>query len=234
MYINRVFETVKTLANTDGRGNYKPSDFDLALHNTMLEKYDAYITEINQMVNRENRGLINGGLENVPDRIREKLLHFLVSSNNITKTGSYYVLPTDLRYFDTVTNFSVGNKEETFEPCKSMEEFNLIKSTVASAQYPIYIKTSNGLKVAPDTFTAISIYYLRNPKFPKWTFTTFGGAEMFNPSASDFQDIDMHPSEEVDLIRGVCLRMGINLKEQDLQAAMQNQDQTEFNRNNAS
>lgn len=234
MYINRVFETVKFLANTDGRGNYKPSDYDLALYNTMLERYDSYLTEINQMVNRENRGLINGGLENVPDRIREKLLHFLETANNITKTGSYFLLPNDLRYFDTVVNFSVDGNEETFEPCKSMEEFNILKSTVASAQFPVYIKTANGIKVAPDTFTSISIYYLRNPKFPKWTYVPFGGAEMFNPSASDFQDIDMHPSEEADLIRGVCARMGINLKEQDLQAAMQNQDQIEFNRNNAS
>lgn len=234
MYINRVFETVKFLANTDGRGNFRPTDFNLALNNTILEKYDAYLTEINQLVNRENRGLINGGLENVPDRIREKLLHFL-SNTNKSKVSGYFALPDDLRYFDTIINATTGNKEEVFELCKSMEEFNIIKSVNATKKYPICLKTSNGIKVAPDaSFDTITIYYLRNPKFAKWTFIPFGGAEMFNPSANDFQDIDMHPSEEVDLIRGVCLRMGINLKEQELQAAMQNQDQIEFNRNNAS
>lgn len=229
MYIDRIFQGVKTLANTDGNGNFDPSDFNLMLYSAILEKFEGYLYEVNQMVNRENRGLINGGLENIPDRIREKIGHFLVPGT-LTKVGLVYSLPDDLRYFDTITDAA----DNTFESCKSMEEFNIIKSVNATTQYPIYIKMGTDIRVAPNTITGnLIIYYLRNPKFPKWTYTVFQNAELFNPSATDFQDVDMHPSEEDDLIQRVCKKFGINLKDAELQTSMQNQEQIEFNQNNA-
>lgn len=233
MYIDRIFQTVKALINTENRGNFNPARFDLILYNSMQERYVDYLYEVNQMVNRENRGLINGGLENIPERIREKLLHYLVSET-ISVNDSAFTLPADLRYFDTIVNSSTGNKEEVFEFCKDMQEFNALKSTLATKQYPICIKVGNVIKTAPNTFDSVDIFYLRNPKKPKWTYTVFGGSELFNPSALDFQDVDMHPSEEYELTRLVCFKFGINLKEQDIQAVMQNEENIKFNQNNAS
>ncbi|MGH2666036.1 hypothetical protein [Flavobacterium sp.] len=227
MYIDRIFQSVKALANTDGRGNFKPSTFNLHLYNSILEKFEGYVYDINQEVNRENRGLINGGLENIPDKIRQKVAHFL-KSGTITHASGLYALPEDLRYFDTI----VDGTDNMFETCKDMNEFNIIKSVNAAAQYPIYIKIGTNIKVAPSTITGnLIIYYLRNPLYPKWTFTVVDNAELFNPSAGDFQDVDMHPSEEDDLVIRVCQKFGISLKEPDLQASMQNQEQIEFNQN---
>jgi len=78
------------------------------------------------------------------------------------------------------------------------------------------------------------IYYLRQPLFPKWTYVKFNNAELFNPSATDFQDADIHPSEEEELTILVCMAFGINLKEVDLQATMQNIATQENNNNKAS
>ena len=57
--------------------------------------------------------------------------------------------------------------------------------------------------------------------------------EGFNPDALDFQDIDMHASEEDDIVSRLCVKFGINLKEQDLQMAGNNDEMQEDNKKNA-
>ena len=75
--LNRVHRTVKFLANTEGRGNVKPENIDLAIHNKVLEKYEELLFDVNRLVNRQNRGLVNGALENTVDKVREKIQHYL-------------------------------------------------------------------------------------------------------------------------------------------------------------
>jgi hypothetical protein len=227
--IDRIFQTVKTLINTDGRGNFDPSDFNLILFNAIQERYESYITEINQQVNRENRGLINGGLENVPERIREKLQHYLTMAP-LVKTAGLFTLPATYKFFDTITN-AEGIE---YESCKNNQEFNILKTTVANSDFPIYLKLGNTIRVQPDVAGPLTIYFLRKPLFPKWTYVKMNNAELFNPSAIDFQDVDIHPSEEDNLTAMVCLKFGINLKETDLQTTMQNASIQETNKQNAS
>ncbi len=40
--IDRVYQTLKMLANSDVRGNMKPADFDKALYNVITEKFEEY------------------------------------------------------------------------------------------------------------------------------------------------------------------------------------------------
>jgi len=229
--IDVIFQTVKTFVNTDGRGNFRPTDFNLVLNNSVQEIYNSYLTEINQQVNRENRGLINGGLENVADRIREKVLHYLKEETiPVGATPGVFTLPSDCRYFDTV----VAGSGNTLEFCRNREEYNLLKTVVANSEFPIYLKTSNTILTYPTTLDEVTLYYLRNPLFGKWTFTVFGGAELFNPSASDFQEVDIHPADETDLIIKICQKFGVNLKEQDLAAYFQMKEEERLNKQNLS
>jgi hypothetical protein len=229
MMIDRIFQKVKTFINTDGRGNFKPADFNRFLHDAIQERYEMYITEINQAVNRENRGLVNGGLENIPDRIREKLLYFL-TIGVVTNTSGVFGLPIDLKYFDTLET----DKGKTFEFCSNYQEFKLLSSYNASSNYPICIKVGTNLKVFPLTSIPTSVTYLRECKYPKWTYNVFQNTEIFNPSATDFQDVDMHISEEEELVKKVCFKFGVNLKEVDLQSALNIVEQMKSNKNNAS
>jgi uncharacterized protein YpuA (DUF1002 family) len=66
-----------------------------------------------------------------------------------------------------------------------------------------------------------------------WTYNVVGGAELFNPSANDFQDIDLHPSEENNVIVRVLLRFGVNLKENEIQQAINAKDNLDFNQLNS-
>jgi hypothetical protein len=232
--IDRVYKTVLMLSNSDIRGNVKPIDLRLALYDVINEIVEEYFYEVNRMLNRENRGLINRGLENIPDRIREKILYFLVEDEELIFSDPYFTLPSNLRYIDSV--FYQENNE--VELCKHNREFKLLLNytdTRPTITNPIGLRVGDEIKIAPITIQdAVTISYIRNPLVPNWTYIVVGGSELFNPSAPDFQDIDLHPSEENRVVLMTLKRFGINLKEEDLMQITTNKETTEFNQDNAS
>ncbi len=228
--IDVIFQTVKTFLNTDGRGNFTPMEFNLMLNNSVQEIYNYYITEINQQVNRENRGLINGGLENLADKIREKVSHYLKKETLSPVTAGNFTIPTDCKYFDTI----LAPSGRSLEVCRSRDEFETLKNTVANIDFPIVLKAGQTISCHPTTFTSIDIWYLRNPLFAKWTYVVTGGGEIFNPSASDFQDVDIHPADQTDLIIKICQKFGVNLKEPDLAAYFQMKEAEKLDKQNRS
>ena len=232
--VDRVYKTVLMFANSDIRGNVKPTDLRLALYDVVNEIVEEYFYEVNRMLNRENRGLINGGFENIPDRIREKILYFLKEDVVLNYAAPYFELPADLRYIDSV--FYQENNEVEF--CKHNKEFKLLLNyadTLPTNTNPIGLRIGDKIKVAPTTIVdEVTISYLRNPLIPNWTYTVVGGAELFNPSAPDFQDIDLHPSEENRVVLATLKRFGVNLKETDLTQMTAAREQIDFNQDNAS
>ena len=232
--IDRVFKTVLMFTNSDIRGNVKPTEARLAINDAVNEIVEEYFYEVNRMINRENRGLVNGGYENLTDRIREKIQHFLKEDVALVYANPYFNLPSDYRYIESV--WVNGVNEVEF--CKSSQEFKLIanyKETTPKATTPIGIKIGNKLKIGPATvITNVTATYLRKPLIANWTYIVVDQSELFNPSAGDFQDIDLHQSEENNVVVRTLKRFGINLKESDLYEATTNQETTDFNKENAS
>ena len=232
--VDLIYKTVLMFANSDIRGNVKPTDLRLALYDVVNEIVEEYFYEVNRMLNRENRGLINGGFENIPDRIREKILYFLKEDVVLNYAAPYFELPADLRYIDSV--FYQENNEVEF--CKHNKEFKLLLNytdTLPTITNPIGLRVGDKIKVAPTTIVdEVTISYLRKPLIPNWTYTVVGGSELFNPSAPDFQDIDLHPSEENRVVLATLKRFGVNLKETDLTQMTAAREQIDFNQDNAS
>lgn len=229
--IDRIYQTIKMLANTDGRGNVKPSDFDKALYNVITEIVEEYPFEVNRWQNRENTGLVNDGVENVSDLIRKKMDLYLSPFSSVF-SSDIFSLPLDLKYIDSV----IYNNKAEVSCCKNNSEFNLLKNSKyakPSVDFPIALQTELGLYVLPVTIIDfIKITYVRKPKVPKWTYTVLDGVELYNPNAPDFQDADIHISEESNIIARLCIKFGINLKEPDLQASGTAEESQEFNKQN--
>lgn len=229
--INRIKQTVTTILNTDGRGNVKPSELNVIVHNGVLELYEEMLFEVNQLMNRQNRGLVNGGLENTTEKVREKIQYYLTTTT-LSYSGDSFILPSDLRYFD-----APFYNDELIDLCKNNREFKLLANvshTTPTEEYPIGLKQGNTLKVLPTTIEEdVTLSYLRNPLEAKWTYIKANGVELFNPSAADYQDVDIHPGQEDNLIIKVLEKFGINLKEKDVQEAMQRAKVNEFNEKNA-
>lgn len=230
--IDRVYQTVRMLANSDIRGNVKPADFDKALYNVMTEKFEEYPFELTKYLNRQNRGLVGNGSENVVDIVRAKMEHFLTSQLLVVETGKFK-LPNDLQYLDTIIYNGIGE----VSICKNIFEFNHVrgfKHTQPSINLPIGFVINNTIEILPATITdKVTAYYLRKPLVPKWTYIVINGVEVFNPDADDFQDIDMHPSEEDDIVSRLLVKFGVNLKETDLQTAGNTEEAQEENKKNS-
>ena len=227
--INRIKETVEDYLNTENRGNFQPETFNRLLHHAVQDSYETSFFEANRTANRQNRGLVLGGLENLTEKVRERISHYLVDSENLAYNTDRFTLPADYRYFDA----PMYNGDTLIEPCKSQKDFNILKSANPSTDFPICVKVGNSIKVAPENITSdVTLSYLRNPLRAKWTYTIVDGVELYNPSAADFVDVDAHPSVEIDLIVMVLKGFGVNLKEQDIQAITQNQEARQFNEEN--
>lgn len=228
--IDRVVKVVKTVLNTDGRGNVSPKETDLIINNVVIEIYEENLFERNRLLNRQNRGLVNADLDNVATKLLERIQHYLTDGDLSYSSGKFN-FPSDLRYLDAV----FYNNEEV-ELCKNSKEFKLLKNlkeTTPDENYPIGLKNGSAIKILPETIKdSVTVSYLRNPIQAKWTYVIIDGVEMFNPSASDYQDIDIHPGGEDDVIMRVLQKFGINLKEKDLQEIMSREKATEFNVNN--
>jgi hypothetical protein len=62
----------------------------------------------------------------------------------------------------------------------------------------------------------LKINYVRTPKPVKWPYTTVNNAAIYNASASDKQDFELHPTEETELIFKILELTGIVLKDPSL------------------
>lgn len=234
--IDRIYKTVLFISNNELRGNVAPHEFDLALYSAMLEIYEEYFYELSRHQIRANRGFVGTDFANIPDYIREKIRHYLESETLIpdsTNTGvTIYTLPGDLRWLDTVLYEGEEITEATGP--KVFALLNKPGQLCVAKESGLYLQDDSQIQVIPVSINGkIVIWYLRNPKQPKWTYTTIDGTDIHNPAASDFQDVDMHISEEDNLTRRVLLKMGINLKEQDLVAYMNQQESEEFTKENS-
>lgn len=228
MLIDRIYRKVKTFLNTEGRGNLDPAKFNELLHQAIQSRNEEYFYDINRALNDQNRGNMYNFLQNVPDRISEKVLHYSVTDALVLASTTTRTLPADLKYIDLIEYDSGAD----LEFCKNKREFNILKVN-SSAQFPIGFKIAGLFQIYPAYSGAMTITYLRNPLIPKWTYEDLGGGQFaFDAGANDFQDADIHPSEEDEMVRRVLLYSGVNLKEADVQQFAMAEEQNEFRNDN--
>lgn len=233
MLIDRIYQKVKTFVNTEVRGNVTPAEFNLFLHDAIQSRYGDYIYEINRLQHRVHQGVTSNLTENLPNKIREKILHYLTETATpiAIENNEKYRLPQDIYFLDEVEYVNQETSETTvFEVVKNKRSYNITKSQ-ATATYPICLQVGEEIRTSHN-LGPLTISYLRKPKFGKWTYMVVNGAEIFNPGAGDFEDADIHPSEEDKIVVEVLMRFGINLKEQDIQASANSEDIKETNDNN--
>lgn len=214
--LDRINKKVKSFLNTDGLGNYSPTDFELFVHDAIQTRYEELFSEITRTDNRQNRGLVSNFVDNAGDKLREKLRHYMVDEAALTQPDPLvpeYTLPADLNYIDGIFT----SDGDYFELVRSAREFSITKQ-VARQKYPIcLLKSSSVIKVFPAQDNPITISYLRRPLYPKWTYVSIDDNEVFDQTNPSFVDADIHPSEEDNIVAKVLRSFGMNLKEQDVQ-----------------
>ena len=228
--IDRIYQIILVIFNKESRGNITPTEFMNVLHNVVLELYEDKLFELNRAINRGNRGLMEGGYADVSGDIRERITYYLTSAT-LSGTSGEFSIPSDCKRIDAI-HYNGRNIEIT----KDSTHFYLLQQhthTKPSLAFPIALNTGSVIKVEPDDINAISLSYLRRPLFAKWTYTVIGSREVFNPSAVDYQDVDIHPSEESAVVTRLLERFGINLGNYEVTQLAQQQKAEEFKKENS-
>ena len=132
----------------------------------------------------------------------------------IANTINQYQLPDNLYYIidDGVEEQGGAVVEEV-----PNSKLRYVSNSIAgpSALYPVYSRMGDRIRTNPSNLS-IGLTYIRVPRDPKWTFTVVNGRELFNPTATDFQDFEIHVSEFPKLVIRLVAYFGINLREPEI------------------
>lgn len=216
--INELKNIVYTIHNKESRGELSPVQFNNLLWKAVLSKFNNYLVEYRTSVVKANRGFASYGLANQPQQIRQMIDVFgsTKTINALTESPSnvgLFEMPDDCAWVEKIM---YGGKE--VEEIERSKWINLISSSKAKPDnnFPCYIRVDNQIQVYPKWFS-VSVFYIRFPKVPKWTFMEVpGGEPIFNPGAPDYQDIELHQSELPGLVNDICLDLGISLKDGEI------------------
>jgi len=224
--INRVRNTVMFLLEKENRGYISPTAFDSYCDLAQIAIFEDLFYEYNAWLNKENKRLTGTEFANIPKNLRQQIDVF---TNYTTNANFTYDTPNNLwaytgsdlyrpMAFSLVTT-ATGKKVDIEEVSKS--ELNMLMNSdkvAPTTTWPAYIKLGDAFRIFPTVPAGYSVemFYIRRPKTPKWTFTNAGGNPVYNPSASDLQNIELEESLYPKLIVKVMGYCGVSIREADV------------------
>jgi hypothetical protein len=219
--IDLTYKTLLTILNKEQAGWVSPEEFNILANLIQTEIFRSYFTDENRDKNKQNRGLTNGGYSNLPFNERQRITAFADSTTVALQSEEEQEfatlnLPEDLYFIEDQGILSKNGK--VIEEVEN-KTFGYLSNSIsaAGALYPIYTQQGNVLKVYPkSTQSPVMLNYIKNPKAPKWTYVTLKGDPLFNPSAPDFQDFELHESEFPNIVLKMLSHFGITLRETEV------------------
>jgi len=227
--IDRIRNTVLTLLNKENRGTITPSEFNRLAGLAQRSIFEDNFYHYNRYINMQNRRMTNSEYSDIPKNIREKIDVFAeMSRMDNVATGVFEINADDVyRIIDVIYKDEVV--EET--PKSIITMLNKENYSQPSETYPVYTKFGNKFNIYPTTIDSdVSAMYIREPKQPRWTFLEVAGNPVFNPSATDYQDIELHPSDETRLIIKILGYCGVTIRDNDIVQIAMNKETVKDNK----
>lgn len=219
MIIDSIFQTVQALLNKEQLGYLKPMKFNLFIKNAQRKIYNKYLIDLKSNVRKMNWMLDGKDFANFSEHVRQLIEYY----SSETTLSTPFEKPNDLEFIEDVFFGDIR-----IEKIHYSDFLDLQRNKYASPSEcnPICSLVGVNLKVSPNTIGEVNLHYLRKPLTPKWTFEEFQGKPMFNPDATDFQDVDMPESSEDELVSLVFEASSIYLRDFNAtQTANQEQSQ---------
>lgn len=222
--LDLIYKTLLTIINKENKGYISPVEFNILANKVQEEIFINYFDDETINKNKKNKGLLNKGYANL-DFINRQQIDKFSEIVRIDKTDGIFKLPLDLYFIEDDGVRYIYNPDCTpLEYTKIIEEveksnINYLNSSLSkpSITFPIYEIFSKHIKVYPSLISDIEIRYIRKPKKPQWTyFVLNNGSEVFDPSNSSFQDIELHDSEFSNIVNRMLTYFGINLREPEV------------------
>ena len=224
--VDRIYQRVLTLANKEQRGYITPQEFNLYANQAQMDIFEQYFYDLNQFLRIPGNSTTHADMVDI---LEEKISVFEVTAtlalaiNPNGVAGNLNALPR----FYRLSNVRSGN---TIMESVSRKDFRLFPNsplTTPTSTRPIYmIDTINSvIQIAgDDTLTEADIDYVQSPRQVNWTYVVVGEKALYNATAADAQDFDLHPSEETELVLKILTLAGFTLKDQALYQAAAGED----------
>ena len=222
--VDTVYQRVLALANKEQRGYITPQEFNLFANQAQMDIFEQYFYDINQFRRLPGNDTVYGDTVNI---IEDKIDIFRDTfgsgtTSGFTPYGNGYYLPDVVYRMDQVRIGGTQCEKLTSRRYNEVRESPLTKPTPS---HPIYTIRSGNIIVINDGYSSggtgyvnftgstINIYYIRKPLDAKWTYIVVGEKALVNNNASDYQNFELHPSEEVNLVIKILGLAGITLKD---------------------
>ena len=218
--INDVYQKVLAIANKEQKGYITPQEFNLFANQAQMDIFEQYFYDINQF------GRISGNSTEYSDMINllyEKIAVFEKFKTAVSMSSNNGTLASDLYRLGTVF-YNGGTPQVVIEKINKQDLQYIQNSPLTSptVKRPVYIhETPTAAGVSKiKCFPAASITadvthnYIKKPATVKWTYTVSGDYKaLYNGSASDLQDFELHASEENNLVTKILQLAGISIKD---------------------
>lgn len=222
--IDSIYQTAQSLLNKDQLGYLPPFKFNQFINNACNKVYNKLLSDLKSNVRKMNWMLDGKHLADYSEHVKQLVEH-LIDEENVPVVDGVAQLPTELEFVEDVY---VGNTNTPIEKV-DYSDFKLLQRNIYASPHdcsPICSKLSRTLKIAPNTISDIDLHYLRQPKTAKWTFEDDNGKPMFDPTKSDYQDVDMPYSVKDELI-SLVVEMGSKYLRDPQKVQMENQEQAQ-------
>jgi len=217
--INEVRNTVLFLLNKENRGYITPSEFDSMADLAQMSIFEKDFYDYSRAIVKSNARLYNTEFSDIPKNLRERI-DYLSKEGDLVLNSDYWNINSNDFY--RLLNIYTQSGNDVEEVLKT-DINRLLQSNVTrpTNEYPVFVKYQDGYKIYPDTIENLKCVYISRPKRPKWTYNLINRNPVFNPSALDYQDFQLHPSCESELIVKILGYCGLSIREADVIQASQ-------------
>ena len=217
--VDRVYQRVLALANKEQRGYITPQEFNLFANQAQMDIFEQYFYDLNQFRRIPGNDTTHADMVDI---LEEKIGIFEVtaalvlapnaegfSSGNLNGLIRFYRL-SNVRSDNNIMMESVSRKDFRTFPNSPL--------TAPTTTRPIYMvdTINNTLQIAGSTLGIANIDYVQSPRDVNWTYVVVGEKALLNATALDYQDFDLHPSEETKLVVKILTLAGLTLKDPNL------------------
>jgi len=232
--VDKVYQKVLAMANKEQRGYITPQEFNLFADHAQMDIFEQYFYDLEQ----RQRGTGNElDYADIVTNLEEKISMFEVFSVVVnTNIDGICDISNSLPNLYRLGMVSINSKTSSGVVVEQMQlnELNKYEGsplTIWSKSRPVYTKFSKTnsqvvIKIypIPDQSSKVHVSYIKKPSAPNWTYLISGSNKnaLYNPSAVDHLDFQLHSSEESNLVLKILQLAGIAIKDFNLlQAASQ-------------
>ena len=213
--VDTVYQKVLAIANKEQRGYITPQEFNLFANKAQKEIFENYFYDI-KMAERKEKNQMDFADE--VEMIEEKLQPFYVDETLSTATA-LLTLPTSAHKLINITRGGNEVTQLNLREITYTENNPLTAATVTRSTFVREESSQIRIYPAPTESTNFAVSYYKIPANPNWTYIVVDEKALYNSSASDAQNFELHASEEEKLVTRILQLAGVVMKQPDIQQA---------------